>query len=251
MPVSAVVDVRIDVGGTEFERLVAFPLDGFDGEHITRAGVHRTLQRRHPDAAEADDGHVFTGPDRGRPGRRAPARRHAAADQGRRREGDRRVDLDERGPVHDQVRRIRPEQRVRVDVLAARLNPKRPVGHRCTRHQTHSQVAQIPLTGLARPAFAAGRDERRGDVVTGHEVVDALADFDDDTGTFVTAEHRECGHRDIARDDVMVRVAHARDLECDLDLTPARVADLDLLDRPRLVEVPDQRALGFHRRASS
>ena len=83
-------------------------------------------------------------------------------------------------------------------------------------------------------------------MVTGLEVVDALADFDDDTGALVAAEHRECRHRDVARDDVMVGVTHPRHLECDLDLALAGIADVDLLDRPRLIEFPDQRTLGFH-----
>jgi hypothetical protein len=45
-----------------------FPLGGFDDEHIPRTGVHHPLQRRHADAAEADDGDVFTRPDGGRLG---------------------------------------------------------------------------------------------------------------------------------------------------------------------------------------
>ena len=83
-------------------------------------------------------------------------------------------------------------------------------------------------------------------MVTGLEVFDAFADFDDDTGTLVTAEHRECRHGNVARHDVMVGVAHSGDFECDLDLALAWIADLDLLDRPRLVQAPQDRTLGLH-----
>src|SRR5882672_702651 len=42
---------------------------------------------------------------------------------------------------------------------------------------------------------------------------------------------------------VMVGVAHPRRFHLDLDLVLDGIADLDLLDRPRLVELPDQRTL--------
>ncbi len=78
-------------------------------------------------------------------------------------------------------------------------------------------------------------------MVARREVVDSLADLDDDTGAFVAAEDRERRHRDVAGDDVVIGVAHARHFERDLDLALARVTDLDLLDRPRLMEIPDER----------
>ena len=84
-----------------------------------------------------------------------------------------------------------PSSEYGIDVLSSRLNAKRAVRHRCARHQSHAEVAQVALTGLARPADAAGRDERRGDVIAGLQIVDALADLDDDACAFVTAEHRE------------------------------------------------------------
>jgi hypothetical protein len=67
-------------------------------------------------------------------------------------------------------------------------------------------------------------------VVAGLQIVDTLADLDDHTRAFVTAEHGKPQHRNVAGDDVMVGVAHSCGLEGDLDLAPARVADLDLLD---------------------
>ncbi len=87
-------------------------------------------------------------------------------------------------------------------------------------------------------------------MIAGLQIIDALADLDDDARAFVTAEHRKAEHRNVAGDDVMVGMTHACDLERHFHLTLAWVADLDLLDRPRLVEVPGERTFGFHRRAS-
>ena len=196
-------DVRIGVRGTEFESNPVLPSGGFDDEHLARPRIHRTLQSRHSDAAQSDDHHVLAGTYIGGSRRRAPTRRHAAADESGCFERDRGVDLDHRRPVHDQIRRVRPEQRIRVDVLVARLNAKCPVRHRRPRHQPHAAIAQIALTRLTRRAHATGRDERGGDVIAWR-----------------------------------------------LDLTLAWVADLDLLDRPRLMETPDQCTFGFHRGAS-
>src|SRR6185437_4483789 len=51
-------DVGVDVGGAELERLVALPLDRVDREDVARAGVDGSLQCRHADPADADDGDV-------------------------------------------------------------------------------------------------------------------------------------------------------------------------------------------------
>src|SRR5688572_2108552 len=45
-------------------------------------------------------------------------------------------------------------------------------------------------------------------------------------------------------------MAHARGFQCHRDFTLARFADLDLLDGPRLVEIPDERTFGLHQSAS-
>ena len=235
---------------SNFARKFVLPLGGFNDEQIPRARRRRALQCRHADTAETDDGDVVTRSDGGRLGGRAPARRHTAADEGRRLERNGLVDLDHRGPVHDKVRRVCSQQRVRVDVLSSCLNAKRAVRHRCSRHQSHAEVAQVALAGLAGPTDTTRGDERSGNVITGPQIVDALADLDDDARAFVTAEHRKAKHRNVAGDDVMVGMTHACRLERHLHLTLAWVADLDLLDRPRLVEVPGERTLCFHRRAS-
>ena len=83
-------------------------------------------------------------------------------------------------------------------------------------------------------------------MIAGREVLDAGADLGDDAGALVAAEHREARHRDAAGDQVVVGVAHARRFHLDLDLVLDGVADLDLLDRPRLVELPDESAFCLH-----
>ena len=95
--------------------------------------------------------------------------------------------------------------------------------------------------------MSTGRDERQHHVVARREVLDARADFGDDAGALVTAEDREAAHRDSAGDQMVVGVAHARRFHLDFDFVFLRVADLDFLDRPGLIELPDQRAFGLHR----
>ena len=87
-------------------------------------------------------------------------------------------------------------------------------------------------------------------MVAGEEVIDSVSDLDDHAGALVSTQHRESGDRYVPGDDVVIRVAHPRELELHLHLAPARVPDLDFIDRPGLVEVPQQRAFGFHLRAS-
>jgi hypothetical protein len=62
----------------------------------------------------------------------------------------------------------------------------------------------------------------------------------------VPTENREARHRDAAGDQVVIGVAHARRFHLDLDLVLDGVADLDLLNGPRLVELPDQSAFCLH-----
>src|SRR6478752_2750542 len=60
------------------------------------------------------------------------------------------------------------------------------------------------------------------------------------------AKHGEAAHRDATGDQVVVGVAHPRRLHLDLHLVLDGVADLDLLDRPRLIELPDESAFCLH-----
>ncbi len=83
-------------------------------------------------------------------------------------------------------------------------------------------------------------------VVAGRDVLDAGSDLGDDARALVAAEHGEAAHRDATGDQVEVGVAHPSRFHLDLDLVLDGVADLDLLDRPRLVELPDESALCLH-----
>lgn len=80
------------------------------------------------------------------------------------------------------------------------------------------------------------------------EVVDSRADLGDDARALVSAQNGKARHRDVARHQVMVGAAHPSRFHLDLDFVLARVADFDLFDGPWLVELPDQCALGLHRK---
>ena len=234
------------MGGTEFQRCIALPLDRLDDEDVPGARVDRTLQCRHADAADADDCDVLAGPDVGGARRRAVAGGHAAAHQAGHLERDRRVDLHHRALVHHHVRREGAEQRHREDVLALGLDPEGAVGDRRAVEQARAEVAQVAHAGLTRRTPPAGRDERQHHVVAGRDVLDAGPDLGDDARALMTAQHREAAHRDAAGDQVVVGVAHPRRFHLDLHLVLDGVADLDLLDRPRLVELPDESAFCLH-----
>src|SRR5262249_44840297 len=83
-------------------------------------------------------------------------------------------------------------------------------------------------------------------MVTDREVLDAGPHLGNDPGALVSAQHRKPRHWYVAGDQVVVGVAHAGRFHLDLDFMPLGIADLDLLDRPRLVELPDERAFGLH-----
>src|ERR1700677_5105896 len=146
---------------------------------------------------------------------------------------------------HD-IRREGTQQRIRVDILAFGLDSKRAVGDGCSRHQAHPEVTQIALARAARWALAARRYERRCDVVTHSKSFDAFAYLDDDAGTLVTTKHGKRCHRDVAAYHVVIGMTQPRGFQLDLDLALPGLANIDFLDRPWLIEVPDQSSLGYH-----
>ena len=192
------------------------------------------------------DHDVVTGADVTAFDRRAVARRHAAADEAGHLERDRRIDLHHRALVHHHVRAEGAEQRHREDGLALGVNAVGAVRDGRAAEQARAQVAQVAQSCLTRRTPAAGRDERQHHVVAGSDVLDAGADLGDDACALVAAEHREAGHRDVAGHQVVVGMAHARRFHLDLDFVLDGIADLDLLDRPRLVELPDESTFGLH-----
>ncbi len=241
------LDVGIRLCRTELQGGVTLPLDRLDDEDVTGACVHRALKRRHAHAAYADDSHVLTRPDVSCAHRGPIASSDAAADQAGNLKRYRRVDLDHRGPVHHHVRREGAEQRHRVHVLAASLDPEGAVGNRRPAEEQGTDVAQVAQPRLTRRAFATGRDERQHNVIAWREVLDSRTDLGHDACALVAAEHRESRHRDAAGDQVVIGVAHPGRLHLDLHLVLDGVADLDLLDLPRLVELPDESAFRLHR----
>ena len=204
--------------GTEFQRLITFPFNGVDGKDATCAAVHRAQHGGHPDAAQPDDRHVVTGPHLGRPGRRPESRCHTTADERRSLERYGWVDLHQRCLMDHDVGGEGAQQCVGVHVAPIGLDAKSPVRNRSSGHQPHTQVAQIALTGVAGWTFAARWDERRRDMVTHREVVDAFADLDDDAGAFVAAQHGKGRHGDVAGHHVMLGMAQPRGFHPDLDL---------------------------------
>ena len=76
---------------------------------------------------------------------------------------------------------------------------------------------------------------------------DVAADLGDDARALVTAERGQ-GDRGGAGGQVVVGVAHARGVYADLHLVVDGVADLDLIDPERRVQLPQQSALGLHDR---
>ena len=147
---------------------------------------------------------------------------------------------------HD-IRREGAQQRVRVDILSLGVDSKCPVGDGRSSHQAHAEVAQI---GLARPtgrAAAARRYERRRDMVAQGKSVDTFTYLDDDARTFMTTKHGERSHGDVAGYHVVIGMTQPRSLHANLDLAFSRLADVNFLDRPGLIEVPDQSTLCLHR----
>ena len=121
-----------------------------------------------------------------------------------------------------------------------------PSGDRGPAEKQRTKIAEVAHPGLARRTCATGRNEGQHDVVAGLKALDAWSDLGDDARAFVAAEHGETTHRDAAGDQVVVGVAHPRRFHLDLDLVLDGIADLDLLDRPRLVELPDESAFCLH-----
>ena len=87
-------------------------------------------------------------------------------------------------------------------------------------------------------------------MVTHGKSLDTFADLDNDACPFVAAEHGKRCHRNVAADHMVVGMAQPRGFQLNLDLAFARLTDNDLLNRPWLIEVPDQSAFCLHLPAS-
>src|SRR3954453_15682035 len=179
--------------------------------------------------------------------RRAVPGGHAAAHEAGHLEWDRLVDLYHGAPVHDHVRREGAQQCHREDVLALGLDAERAVGDGGAVEQSGAQIAEVAQPRLTRRTLAARGNERQHHVVAGGNVLDPGPDLGDDARSLVPTQHGEATHRNAAGHQMVVGMAHPRRLHLDLDLVLDGVADLDLLDRPRLVELPEESAFCLHR----
>ena len=235
------------VRGPELHGLLALPLHRVDGEDVPCTREHSSLESGDTDTTDADDRDIFTRLHVRTVGGRAVTGGNTATHQAGDLERDLWIDLHHRGLVDHHVWRERTEQGHRVDVLAVcGLHAEGVVGHRFSLQEHGPHVAEVAQPGTARRTFAAGGNEREDHMVADLEVGDAFADLVHDSGALMAAEHREPSHRDAAGHQVVIGVAHPGGFHPDLDLALAGVTDLDLFDRPLLVEVPEQSAFGLH-----
>ena len=101
------------------------------------------------------------------------------------------------------------------------------------------------MAGRARRAAPARRDEPEHDVVAGGQPADVLADLLDDAGALVAADDRQL-EREVTGQQVLVGVAQAGGGDLHQHLTGLGLVELDLLDAPRRVDLPEDRGLGLH-----
>ena len=168
---------RRGVRRAELQDLLALPLDRLDDDDVLRARERGALDGGRADAADAVDDDGLAGLHVGGVDRRAPAGRHAAADQrgllaagspGRSSRSD-STDTTVYGAEGAQ-RDHRAEVLAVLAVVAGGL-----VGELAAAEQERAEVAQLRLALAARRALAAARDEAEDDVVADGEVGDALA----------------------------------------------------------------------------
>src|SRR5690348_11119264 len=235
------------VGGAEFHRLLALVLQRVDGDNVLRAGVAGTLDRVDADAADAEDRHRVAGSDvRGVHGR-APAGRHAAADQHGLLQRQVVVDLDDRGLADGAVLAEGPDH-AHGAVIAAGACHREPLAGQVALEDRGAHVADGLAAGGAVAADAAVRDERADDVVAGLDPGHARAGLLDDPGALV-AEHHGQPRREVAVRDVDVGVAQARMGVADEYLAVLRAIQVELLDLDALTGLVDDCGLGLHRRS--
>ena len=130
------------------------------------------------------------------------------------------------------------------------------VGDLAAGEQECAVVAQVRHALGTGGALAAGGDESEDDVVAGSERRHAGADLDALAGTFVATDDRELLEpehvggllRDdhVARADVLVGVAQAGADQLHEDLTGLGRVEIDLLDAPVGVRLPQDCGAGLH-----
>jgi hypothetical protein len=154
-------------------------------------------------------------------------------------------DLDATGLVDHRALGERPEQAHQPEVLAAGVVAGGEVGDLPPPALVLAELADAAHALGAGPAVAAGGDEAEDHPVAGGEPGDARADLLDDPRALVPADHRQRNGQ-VAGDHVLVGMAQAAAADGDEDLPLLGRVELDLLNRPFLVQVPQHRGASLH-----
>ena len=232
-----------------------------DGDDVAGTGHGRALDRVDADAADADDDHGLARLHVGQVDRRAPAGGDPAADQGGLVEGDVVVQLDAGRLVHHGVRRECAETAHDAEVGA--VGGVMAGGHvtdLASEDQKSAEVTQVRSARGAGRAAAARRHEAERHMVARLDAGHARTDLDDLAGALVPADDRQRaqpGHlgdlrreRDVAGDEVLVRVAQPGRGELDHHLALLGWIEDDVLHAPRGIGFPQNRGLGLHSSSS-
>ena len=239
------LDRRRGVGGSEHLRHLALELDRVDGDDALGTGQRRTLHGVRADPADADHDDRLAGAHLGRVHGRAPTRHHSAAEEAGRLERDLGMDLDAARLVDHCALGERAEQAHDAEVLSTGVVTGRVVPDLAPRHNVRTEVAQVLMAAAARRAVAARRDEAEHDVVADGDPLDLWSHLDDDAGALVPADHRKLPVG-VAGAEVLVGVAQSRRRQLDHDLTRPRRVELDLLDDPVGIALPQHRRTRPH-----
>jgi hypothetical protein len=124
--------------------------------------------------------------------------------------------------------------------------PRGAVGDLLAEAEERAEIAQVLMTRRTAGAAAAGGDEPEHDVIARLQPADALAHLLHHAGALVAADDGQLEGQ-VTGDEVLVRVAHAGAGELDEHLTRLRRVQLDLLDAPRCVRLPQDCGLRLHR----
>src|ERR1700724_2025156 len=178
--------------------------------------------------------------------RRTPACGHTAADQTGPVQRKVVVDLDKGALRHGAVLRERAEPGQRADVAAFGV-PAVAAVELAARGHLGTEVTQVLVACRTPAASSARRQEHAHHVVADVQVPHTGSHLLDYAGALVTAND---GKREgkVTRAHVVIGVAQSGGLERDEHLAVLRTVEVDLLDAPILVHVPQHRGVHLHTR---
>ena len=166
-------------------------------------------------------------------------------------EGDLLVDLDAAGLVDNGVIGERTERAdAEAQVLALSMVAAGAVGELHARGRDPTEITEVAVPGGATWAATTCRHEPEDDVIPGCHREHSWADFHHDTGALVAADARRfagCTGK-VTSDQVLIAVAHPAGRQLHQHLARLRRIELDLLDAPRRMPLPQNRSLGLHGR---